>query len=194
MIEVFRGLLALSRLVVHAPNMEESTTTGRTRRTNEIGPMGAYVAANVKRLRESLPLTTEQLAERTTGYGRPMRGNTITKIEKGQRRVDVDDLTALALALETRPDALLLPGTIVGDIQLAETKTVPAYSAWRWANGTGPLELPDGDDGRAFNAFQTRAQPPGLGMFRYKPEEIEDIFRPKSQEDTSGEHREEAER
>ena len=174
--------------------MEENTTVGRTRRPNEIGPVGGHVAANVKRLRESLPLTTEQLAERTTNYGRPMRGNTITKIEKGQRRVDVDDLAALALALETRPDALLLPSTIVGEIQLAETLTVQAFSAWRWANGSGPLEIPEGDDGRTFNAFQTRAQPPGLGMFRYKPEEIEEIFRPKSEEDTSGEHREAPER
>ncbi|MFF1413375.1 helix-turn-helix domain-containing protein [Streptomyces sp. NPDC058289] len=164
----------------------------RERRANDLGPVGAHVAANLKALRASLLLTTEQLAERMTGLGRPMHANTITRMEKKQRRVDVDDLVALALALETRPDALLLPMTIAKEIQLAETLTVPGYKAWRWANGASPLE--GHDDDQSFNAFQTRAQPPGLGMFRYKPEEIEEIFRPKSEEDTSGEHREAPER
>lgn len=148
--------------------MEETGTgsASRPRRANELGPTGNRLADNVMALRKNLPLTTEQLAERVSALGRPMRGNTITKIEKGQRRVDVDDLVALAAALETRPDALLLPLTIVDEmIQLTESKAVSAFTAWQWANGRHPLEVPEGDDGTALNRFQERAQPPGLRSY-----------------------------
>ena len=72
----------------------------RPRRANELGPTGIRLAGNLRRIRASRPMTTEQLAERVTTLGRPMYANTITKIEKRQRRVDVDDLTALAAALQ----------------------------------------------------------------------------------------------
>lgn len=179
-----------------AESAEAAAKVERPRRANELGPTGARLMENLKRLRESLPLTTEQLAERvTTVYGRPMRANTITKIEKGQRRVDVDDLMALALALETRPDALLLPPTIAHDhLQLTEEKTTTAYHAWRWANGDQPLSLPEGDDGTAFNRFQERAQPVGLRAYRgVTVEDIEAKFQ-RPEGGTSGEHSETPER
>lgn len=167
----------------------------RPRRANELGPTGTRLAANLKYLRESLPLTTEQLAVRVSAYGRPMRANTITKIEKEQRRVDVDDLVALALALETRPDALLLPLTIARDeLEIVEGKTVTAFAAWRWANGDRPLEVPEGDDGTAHNKFQMRAQPLGLRGYRRTPEEVEATFQAKPEGGTSGEHSETPER
>lgn len=151
----------------------ESMAGSRPRRANDLGPIGEQLATNVKTLRSSLALTTEQLAERVAALGRPMRANTITKIEKGQRRVDADDLVTLAIALETRPDALLLPPTIAGEITLSEAKSVPALHAWQWANGKQPLERPADDDGRTYHAFQARAQPPGLGEYRFKPEELQ---------------------
>lgn len=182
--------------------MVENETAAKpaTRRANELGPIGAYVAANLKSLRLSLPLTTEQLAERMASLGRPMHANAITKMEKQQRRVDVDDLVALAIALETRPDALLLPRTIVGEVQLAEPLSVSAIDAWQWANGNRPYDLPKDDDGRVYHEFQNRAQPLGMGNYRYKPEELgpgvwhEGKFHPMTEGDTSGEHRETPER
>lgn len=200
---VFQRWLALSRLVVHAPVMGENEGSGnaeaaekkeRPRRANELGPSGTRLAENLKALRSSLPLTTDQLAARVTAYGRPMRANTITKIEKEQRRVDVDDLVALALALETRPDALLLPPTIAMDeVELVEGKTVTAFDAWRWANGARPLDLPEDDDGTAYLSFQLRAQPLGLRAFHPNPEQIESSFG-KPEESASGEHPEAPER
>ncbi|WP_432020694.1 helix-turn-helix domain-containing protein [Streptomyces sp. 1222.5] len=167
----------------------------RSRRANELGPTGSRLMENVKRLRESLPLTTEQLAERVTALGRPMRANTITKIEKGQRRVDVDDLVALADALETRPDALLLPPTVaVDELQLTESKTVTAFAAWRWMNGDRPLGLPEGDDGTAFNRFQERAQPAGLRAYRGVSVEAMEAKFKSTEGDISGERSEEAQR
>jgi transcriptional regulator with XRE-family HTH domain len=137
----------------------------RPKRANELGATGQRVADNVRQLRSELSLTTEQLAVRVTELGRPMGAATITKIEKRQRRIDADDLVVLALALETRPDALLLPPTIDGEVKLTEGKTATALSAWQWANGRRPLDVPEGDDGTALVAFQMRAQPIGLRAY-----------------------------
>jgi transcriptional regulator with XRE-family HTH domain len=176
-------------------NVEAAEKRERPRRANELGPNGARLAANLKALRESLPLTTEQLAVRVAAYGRPMRANTITKIEKEQRRVDVDDLVALALALETRPDALLLPSTIAMDeLELVQGKTVTAFAAWRWANGDQPLDVPEGDDGTAHNRFQMRAQPLGLRGYRQTPEQIEATFQAEPEGGARVEHSETPER
>lgn len=177
-----------------AESAESAAKKERPRRANDLGPVGGHVAANVVRLRKSLPMTTEQLAAEVSALGRPMRANTITKIEKEQRRVDVDDLVALSIALDTRPEALLLPSTLVGDVQLSTERSVPATAAWLWANGQIPLDLPEDDDGRAYNAFQTRAQPPGLGLFKYPPREYVPLTSSSQEEDTDGEHPETPER
>lgn len=137
----------------------ETGGTSRPRRANELGPTGSRLAENVKAIRERLPLTTEQLAERVTGLGRPMRANTITKIEKGQRRVDIDDALALAVALQVNLSTLTLPYTTSGSAQLTETTAVPAADAWDWADGKRPLYVPEGDDGSALVDFQRHARP-----------------------------------
>lgn len=97
----------------------ESTTQGvlSGRRANDLGPIGGHVAENLKRLRFVQRVTTEQLADRVCNLGRPMYGTTITKIEKLQRRVDVDDLAALAAALNVTPTQLLEPPTGCGVCQ-----------------------------------------------------------------------------
>lgn len=161
MIEVSPRLLALSRLVVHAPIMEANETGGvsRPRRANELGPTGGRLAENVKAIRERLPLTTEQLAERVTGLGRPMRANTITKIEKGQRRVDIDDAVALAVALDVNLSTLVLPYSTKGTVRLTDTTEVSAREAWDWTDGRRPLRVPEGDDGSALVDFQRHARP-----------------------------------
>lgn len=79
------------------------------RRSNEIGPLGMVVASKIRKLRTNRGITTEQLARRMTELGRPMFPNTITKIEKAQRRIDVDDLGALASALGVTIGQLVEP-------------------------------------------------------------------------------------
>lgn len=69
------------------------------------------MAENVRRLRDAQKLTTAGLAERVTARGVPMLPTTVTKIEKTNRRVTVDELAALADALNVAPASLLLaPG------------------------------------------------------------------------------------
>ncbi len=49
-----------------------------------------------------------ELSARLTKLGRPILPSGITKLEQGKRRVDVDDLVALAAALRVTPTRLLL--------------------------------------------------------------------------------------
>ncbi|MFI6274298.1 helix-turn-helix domain-containing protein [Streptomyces sp. NPDC050988] len=79
-------------------------------RTIEIGEAGGCVAAAVAKHRQRLGWEQRQLAERVTAAGRPMSASVLGKVEAGARRVDVDDLVALAAALEVPPSRLLPAG------------------------------------------------------------------------------------
>lgn len=73
----------------------------------EIGNTGRTVASAVRAYRRLRDMTQAQLAERVADAGRPMTASTINKIETVERRVDVDDLVALAVALEVQTTQLL---------------------------------------------------------------------------------------
>lgn len=150
--------------------MEETSAAsqneGQARRVNEIDATGQTVAANVKRLRTDLGLTTAQLAERLEALGRPILANAITKIEQRQRRVSVDDLMALATALSATPNALLLPADVGERSQPTGVRTtVSSNVLWAWACGDRPLPLSAdpqpgdwGEEGRA-QRFRSVAAP-----------------------------------
>lgn len=103
-------------------------------------------AANIRRIRQERGLSYAELSRRLAATGHPILDTGLLKIEKGERRVDVDDLVALAVALETTPNRLLLPGS---DAELAPathhltpdvTSTPPLM--WTWATGQVPLNHP----------------------------------------------------
>jgi transcriptional regulator with XRE-family HTH domain len=73
----------------------------------ELGKTGRTVAARVRRIRERNGLNLQELSDRLAEVGRPILPSGLSKIETGSRRVDVDDLTALADALATIPNDLL---------------------------------------------------------------------------------------
>jgi transcriptional regulator with XRE-family HTH domain len=77
-----------------------------TRRVG-IGPIGEAVRVNVAAMRKTRGVTLRDLSEKMTETGHPMAHNTINEIERGARRVDVDDLVALAAALDVSPIDLL---------------------------------------------------------------------------------------
>lgn len=78
-------------------------------RAIQIGECGEHAAAAVTSHRQRRGWDQRYLAEQVTAGGRPMSTSVLGKIEAGTRRVDVDDLVALAAALDI-PPALLLPG------------------------------------------------------------------------------------
>jgi transcriptional regulator with XRE-family HTH domain len=135
------------------------------RRPNEIGPTGRQVAANIRRLRALRGYTVRELARRLTDdHGRPITAGGVTRIEAGQRRVDADDLMALAVALSVNPTALLLPPTAEGDIEITGAGPLSAAQVWRWADGqwlltwsTDPEELR-----RQLMDYHLAARPEGM--------------------------------
>ena len=82
-------------------------------------------------------MPVRELSDRLTKVGRPILPSGITKIEQGSRRVDADDLAALALVLDVTPNRLLLTeGTSGSRIVLSpDFFTLSARSAWAWACG-----------------------------------------------------------
>jgi len=73
------------------------------------GQVGRTTAGQVRAVRNRRQLSQRALSARLTELGRPLVPSAVAKIETGERRVDVDDLIALALALEVSPARLLLP-------------------------------------------------------------------------------------
>ena len=139
------------------------------------GVVGERVAANLRRLRRGT--STYELSRLLAEIGWEIRANGLTRIENGSRRVDVDDLVALSVALDCSPNRLLMPpmtrddppGTaraslLVGDI------AVTVRDMWVWATGERPLarlqRMPDGallpgrrPSGQEVAAFAVENQP-----------------------------------
>ena len=126
-----------------------------------LGPVGRYVIENLKQLRDARRLTYRELADRLAELGRPIPTLGLSRIEKGTRRVDADDLVALAIALGVNPAALLLPRDVApGDeIKLAENFPAAAVAAWEWSAGHYPLPVPDAITWQKIADFEANARP-----------------------------------
>ena len=127
-------------------------------RPGALGPTGRFVAGNLAKIRTAQGISTTDLSRRLRTAGRPIPATGITKIEKGGRRVDVDDLVALAVALGVNTNALLFPD--VADESAAEVtgsgRPTTAYEVWQWADGRAPLREDDDPD-----LFHVRVRPRG---------------------------------
>lgn len=108
------------------------------------GPIGDSVALSLAALRASAGLRLEGLADLLAELGRRIAPDSLRNSEQTngprRRRIDVDDLVALALALNVSPARLLLPRGDNGQpVQLTPTVAVSWRDAWRWAAGDAPL-------------------------------------------------------
>ena len=80
-----------------------------------------------------------------TVCGRKLPVLALRRIESGARRVDVDDLVALAMVFGVSPVRLLLPPTDPGEaVPLTDKQSESWQAAWRWAVGELPI-LPAGE-------------------------------------------------
>jgi 8-oxo-dGTP pyrophosphatase MutT (NUDIX family)/transcriptional regulator with XRE-family HTH domain len=106
-----------------------------------LGPIGRYVLSNVRELRQARGLTYRELSNRLSELGREIPALGLSRIEKGTRRVDADDLVALAIALGVNPTALLLPRDTLSESEIKLTETEPTFAAaaWGWADGRAPM-------------------------------------------------------
>lgn len=133
---------------------------------NPLGPTGQQVRANIRRFREQRKLSYRELSDRLTEAGRPIPTLGLSRIENGERRVDADDLIALAVALKVNPSALLLPANVVGreagDVEITGAGLVPGWLAWGWADGWSPLADPEDEAYRQdLIDFLTNVRPQG---------------------------------
>lgn len=128
------------RIIDDDATVEGMPADDRTPRVPQ-GAIGAYLVANLKDLREARKLSYQDLSARMREVGRPIPALGLSRIEKGTRRVDADDLVGLALALGVNPSALLLPRTVARDdeIRLTDKCHARASDAWAWADGDRPL-------------------------------------------------------
>jgi transcriptional regulator with XRE-family HTH domain len=72
-----------------------------------VGPVGRRVIANVRLLRSSAGITYKDLSDRLAALGQPIPVLGLSRLERGERRVDVDDLVALAEVLGVTTTDLL---------------------------------------------------------------------------------------
>ncbi|GEO93107.1 hypothetical protein KFL01_24130 [Kocuria flava] len=101
-----------------------------------MGSTAANVATNLRALRGSMPLRT--LSAQLDALGHPMSASALQRIESGERRVDVDDLSALAVVLGVHPNRLLLPPD-EREGRLTGTEEAPLEVLGAWLNGLEPL-------------------------------------------------------
>lgn len=134
----------------------------RPRPAVQYGPTAATVAGNVKRLREIQNMTIYSLSGALETAGRPITPSAVAKIEKMQRQVTVDDLMALAIALEVSPSALLLPLTDDPKVQVEVTgATARADRLWDWVDGNAALKVAlESDRVEQFMRYLLRSRPP----------------------------------
>lgn len=74
-----------------------------------LGPAGRNVRINVRRLREERLWSYKDVADRLARAGRPIDTLELGDVDAGTRRVDVDDLVALAGVFSLSPAQLLEP-------------------------------------------------------------------------------------
>lgn len=113
---------------------------------NPLGPTGEAVRANFKRLREAKNLSYAGIARMLEEIKRPIPELGVRRIESGDRRVDADDLVALAAVLGVSPISLLLPGMPGADDPGAKVaaptpggRRIDKDALWHWLRAEGPL-------------------------------------------------------
>jgi transcriptional regulator with XRE-family HTH domain len=143
-------------------------------RGNDMGPTGRAVAENLKRIRVAAGMTQAQLSEavREVGYSIPTAA--IGKIETRDRRVDVDDLAVLAVALNVSPLGLLMPWTPRPTDPVDVTGIAGSdrsIDVWRWATGQTPLVTSDDLEDAISEAsvFRNHSTPPWLQVLVDSP-------------------------
>lgn len=108
----------------------------------ELGPTGNVVRANIIRYRGLRGYTLRDLSERMQSIGHPMSHATINQIERGGRKVDVDDLAALAIGLRVSVPSLLMPPVTDENEHLEGVVTAGpvtyAGPLWEWLTSQAP--------------------------------------------------------
>jgi transcriptional regulator with XRE-family HTH domain len=100
----------------------------------------AVLIANIKRLRRKRGLTAQQLSERLIELGVNIGRVGVAKMEGGNRRsISIEELFAMALALNVSPLTLLVPEAEDEHVEITPTTTVTSSEVGLWVAGDNPL-------------------------------------------------------
>lgn len=123
----------------------------------DVGPVGRRVGAAVRAQRSNKGMTLVDLSHELARLHQPINPNSLARLERGERRVDVDELVALAAALGM-PAPQLLEGVVhatvrpqparvsaaAGDARVIEDLAgrTPEEARWKaaWLRGEIPVE------------------------------------------------------
>jgi transcriptional regulator with XRE-family HTH domain len=121
-----------------------------------VHPIRAVIAENLRRIRKMRGLTVRQLSHRLGQLGVEMLPTTVSECEQVRpdnsrtaRKISVDDLLSLAVALNVSPIDLLTP--IEGSVSIApDVEPLPGFALEDWLRGDEPW--PPNADRAAFIA------------------------------------------
>jgi hypothetical protein len=103
------------------------------------------------------------LSDSLKDLGRPIGVPALSRIENKLRRIDVADLVAIAVALQTTPNWLLFgrhPYHPAQPLELTPTQQEQANEVWRWATGEYPLGVSTGKNIYEFQKLNRPHIPP----------------------------------
>ncbi|WP_254704694.1 hypothetical protein [Rhodococcus pyridinivorans] len=103
------------------------------------------------------------MAERLAETDRPLAHNTLSEIERGARRCDVDDLVAIAVALDVGPLALLMPVSATKD-ELVQVTGAGSLEARHFLAFLEGLRSPTEPTGLDFALRSELGAPPSLAQ------------------------------
>lgn len=104
---------------------------------------GEAVRSNIRRIRdEVLRIPVTELSRRLDKLERPIPPLGLRRIEDGTRRVDADDLVAIAVALDVSPVTLLMPSidSVTEDdpVEVTGLPSAAAKASWLWLTAQTP--------------------------------------------------------
>ena len=121
-----------------APSTRCTVAYVATTRTMIKGPTRDRVAHNLRSHREAGGWSLTEVSGRLVELGHPLGRTGLHRLETGARAATVDDLVALALALDCSPLALLLPSEDTGEpMKITSGAALKFDDVWRWARGKG---------------------------------------------------------
>lgn len=147
--------------------------------TQVTSPVGARVGPNVLSFRRDQGLTLRELSEALAECGTPISLGQLSKLEQGQRRVDADELVALAVVLNVTPAQLLMP--MPGHrsredevVRLAPNVSASWFRAWQWMCGDHWLNDADRprDDEAEYDWYQSAHPHKPDGVYNFSPNQI----------------------
>ncbi|MDP9430886.1 MAG: helix-turn-helix transcriptional regulator [Actinomycetota bacterium] len=107
--------------------------------TSGYGPLVTQVTQNLRRLREERGVTLSGLSDRMGELGQPLGMTGLSKIENGRRGIDLDELVALARALEVPPLLLVFPLGVQEAVEVLPGANVETWAAAKWFTGEAPF-------------------------------------------------------